>query len=93
MDHTQPTHSKLALQQADTHAQRLKVGRIERAKSRAKARAAETEQARRTRLDAANIVRAPMRAAETSELRKASLEAAKDPRNKHPKPKLSLLKQ
>ena len=62
MDHTctQPTDNNLALQ-ADTHAQRLKVGRIERAKSRAKARAAETEQARRTRLDAANIARALVR--------------------------------
>ena len=81
MDHTQPTDNNLALQ-ADTHAQRLKVGRIECAKSRAKARAAETEQARRTRLDAANIARALVRAAETSELRKTSLEAAKDPRNR-----------
>ena len=40
--HTQPTDNNLALQ-ADTYAQRLKVGRIKRAKSRAKARAAETE--------------------------------------------------
>ena len=81
MDHTQPSDNNLALQ-ADTRAQRLKAGKIERAKSRAMSRAAETEQARRTRLDAANIARALVRAAETSELRKTSLEAAKDPRNK-----------
>ena len=81
MDYTQPTDNNLALQ-ADTHAQRLKAGRIERAKSRAKARAAETEQARRTRLDAANIARALARAAETSDSRKTRLEAAKAPRTK-----------
>ena len=80
MDHTQPTDNNLALQ-ADTHTQRLTVGRIERAKLRAKARAAATEHARRTRLDAANIARALVRAAETSELRKTSLEATTDPRN------------
>ena len=34
MDHAQPAHNNFALQ-ADTHAQRLEVGKIERAKSRA----------------------------------------------------------
>ena len=77
---TQPAHNKLALR-AQTHVQRLKAGRIERAKSRAKARAAETEQARRTRLDAAKITRALARAAEIPDVRKKRLEAAKASRN------------
>ena len=81
MDHTQPTDKNLAMQ-ADMHAQRLKAGRIERAKSRAKARAAETEQARRTRLDNAKIARALARTAEISDARKKRLEAAKASRTK-----------
>jgi len=64
--HTQPTDNNLALQ-ADAHAQRLKVGRIERAKSRAKALATETGQERKKRLEAKRASKTKALATETAD--------------------------
>ena len=62
--HTQPTDNYRALQ-ADAHAQRLKVGRTERAKSRAKA--LETEQERKKRLEAKRASKTKALATETAD--------------------------